>query len=297
MMELTEMAHRKAAVTVVAVASLLLATACASKDVAQVPLPSDWTAPEHYACLRAYHLHQTLTKRYEEIALPCRAPADQAWAPAQTALASATLSMVITGALPPEDWAVAVELFHRAALSGEPVAMSLYGGLIGGPEGRRMIRLGVERGILVGATMLSNNGGRPFETRQQREDAYWASFVVERNSVVGMDLLRARFNSGPDAIPADRRQTLADEAAAVRLGPAVASPVSPQVTFEMQAAVSKTDPVRTADGKPIIFMRNMDSDQYNPTNLAFAALLSKDPQVVAVMRTGGFTPSGTIKMK
>jgi len=235
--------------------------------------------------MRAFHMHQTLTKQYDTIVAECLRPADQDWAPAQTALASAMLAMVITGSLPPEDKAIAVDLFRRAALAGEPVAMSMYGGLIGGQNGRRMIRNGAERGILSGATWMSNHGGEPFQTPQQREDAYWASYVVELSSVIQMSAIRARFESGPDSIPAEIRQALADDARTVRLGPAGATPVSPQITFDIQAAISEKHPLKDSAGRPITFWRVLDTAQYNPTNRGFALLLSEDPQMEAVVRS------------
>ncbi|NFV81661.1 hypothetical protein [Magnetospirillum aberrantis] len=250
-------------------------------------LPADWLTPDHYRCLKAFHMHQTLTQDYGAVIAACRSPAAAEWAPAQTALALASLSAAVggsplpAGALTPDD---AFAALRAAAMAGETVALSTYGGLLGGEEGRRLVRRAAEQGILHGATWMATNGGAPITTESQREDAYWASYLIELAGVVRGDSIRQRFESGPEQLPTTTRQRLAADARSVRMGPAAATPVAPGITFDVEDAVSERAPLKDRDGKPVVFLRVLDPRQSNPLNRGLARILADDPEVERAVR-------------
>lgn len=249
-------------------------------------LPPDWLTPDHFPCLKAFHMHQTLTRDYGAIIAACHAPAATGWPPAQTAVAVASLSAATLGDKPAgmltADEALAT--LRAAAAAGEVVAVSTYGGMLGGEDGRRLVRRGAEQGLLHGATWMATHGGTAITTVAEREDAYWASYVVESTGVIRGDSLRQRFESGPEQLPAETRRRLADDARTVRMGPAVTTPLAPSITFDMEDAVNQRTPLKDRDGRPVTFLRVLDPRQANPLNRGLARILADDPEVEAVVR-------------
>ncbi|MBC7952228.1 MAG: hypothetical protein H7Z12_10490 [Rhodospirillaceae bacterium] len=227
--------------------------------------------------MRAYHLHQLLTKHPSEIVQECRGPAARGWAPAQTALATAILYT------PPYEASEGMELLRKAATADEPLAVSLYGGELGGEEGRRFVKRGAELGIVRGAGGLALKSGSASATEQDNEDVYWASYILDQVSPIKFKETRSQYETGRDALPLDVRQRLEADAKSTLVGPAAPTPVSPQVEYDIKADLYEKYPKTKASrmlapyGYPRI--------EANPINRAFAHVLLEDPVVVEAVRT------------
>jgi hypothetical protein len=280
-------------------ALLPLVAACQSKSTkeeiayfaAAAPksdLPPDWLAPDHYACLKSYHLHSGLLPDYPAVAAACRWPAQGGWAPASAAMGATYLAARQFGdpsVLAPLGAREAESYLIQAAEAGEPLAKSLLGGERGGAAGRALVKQAIAQGQGAGLMTLLTNQGRPVETNADREDMYWAAVVGLTIMPLATQSIRREFESGPDALPDDTRSRLLAEAREVRMGPQAATPVSPMVMYDMRAAVTLRHPYSPKAGPAPIMLRLHRENLFNRLNAGLALVLSDDPEVIQGVHT------------